>query len=91
MILHWLARVFRRKQRILLVMRLDDMFVVHPSQIIAACSSCGAEVGVYPSGQRVLRRYRHAAIICSRCRMLGQDEAQLAPGAIDEVGQSVPR
>lgn len=64
----------------LLVMRLDDMVRVHPDQITAVCSQCGHEVGVYPSGQRVMATRRDVRLICQVCRQPGPN-AQLAPGA----------
>lgn len=88
----WPFRLFKRRRYTLLVMRLADMFMVHPRQLDThACSQCGHQVGIYPSGQAVLRRYAgRVDIVCSRC-----DPAHLgltpAPGVLDELFQSVPR
>lgn len=51
----------------LLVMRLADMERVHPEQVPAHCHRCGHLVGVYPSGQNVLRQHPDAEIVCSVC------------------------
>ena len=39
----------------LVVMRLIDMHKVHPDQTVMDCALCGEKVGVYPTGQKVLR------------------------------------
>jgi hypothetical protein len=52
----------------LVVMRLKDMWKVHPDQDNSrACSKCGETVGVYPTGQRALRDNPGAVIICAVC------------------------
>lgn len=51
----------------MLVMRLADMTRVHPQQITATCSLCGHEVGVYPSGQRMMRQMPELRLVCSVC------------------------
>ena len=59
----------------LVVMRLTDMHVVHPGQDnTRSCSQCGHIVGIYPSGQKALKRYPQAKIVCARC---------VEPGAFD--------
>ena len=74
----------------LLVMRLDDMLRVHPDQIESICSQCSQPVGIYPSGQTVLKKYgtEMVDIVCSHCYVLTKD-AVLAPGAREESTQSV--
>jgi hypothetical protein len=88
----WWARIWRRlkpRQRCeLTVMRLADMRVVHPEQITARCSFCGEEVGVYPSGQWVMREIPDVQLICQVCSWPGP-AAKLAPGAELEPMQSV--
>jgi transcription elongation factor Elf1 len=74
----------------LLVMRLADMERVHPDQITLNCSVCNHEVGVYPSGQRVLAQKHDVRIICQICKQPGSN-AMLAPGAKFEPFQSVRR
>lgn len=82
----WFRR--RRRQRVLICMRLDEMFFVHPRQITRKCHECAAVVGIYPSGQRILRRYRKTKIVCNHC---GMGPAVLAPGAMLEGFESRPR
>ena len=73
----------------LIVMRLADMHRVHPEQDDSrVCSRCGEQVGIYPSGQDVLRRNPTVQIVCSHC-MSGYDIALLAPGARRELFESV--
>jgi hypothetical protein len=71
----------------LIVMRLTDMVFVHPEQITAQCSRCGEAVGVYPSGQQVMRELPGIELICQVCKTPGAD-AKLAPGAEFEPFQS---
>jgi hypothetical protein len=71
----------------LIVMRLADMKRVHPEQVEAQCSKCGEVVGVYPSGQQVMRDYPDTKLICQVCKTPGES-AVLAPGARQEAAQS---
>ena len=71
----------------LIVMRLADMQRVHPDQITAQCSKCGATVGVYPSGQKVMREIPGVELICQVCKQPA-DVTLLAPGAELEPFQS---
>lgn len=91
----WL-RWFRRNTReaepreyVLICMRLDEMFFVHPNQIERNCSECDAVVGIYPSGQTVLHRFPKTKIVCNHCG--AGRPAELAPGAIFEPFQSRPK
>jgi hypothetical protein len=72
----------------LICVRLANMKRVHPDQIETACSQCGHIVGVYPSGQALMRQYPDINIICEVCRQPGES-ARLAPGAEFEAFQSV--
>lgn len=81
---------FFRPRTTLIVMHLDDMLRVHPDQIGARCSSCGGPVGVYPSGQKVMRGMRSVRIVCNRCTTPGPG-ARLAPGAESETWESRDR
>jgi hypothetical protein len=79
----------------LIAMRLAEMQRVHPQQDNShVCSKCFAQVGIYPSGQRVMRTHPDVRIICSHCtetydyKMLARS---LAPGAENEVFESVPK
>lgn len=77
----------------LIVMRSADMALVHPQTDFShQCSQCAAEVGIYPSGQAIIRRFgtKRMRILCSRCVDARQVSiAQPAPGALAEVRQSV--
>jgi hypothetical protein len=85
--MNWWRR--RKRKVILMVMRADDMLVAHPQTDYShVCSQCGEQVGIYPSGQRILKTDK-ATIICNRCHAPDQT-SQPAPGALDEVGQSRP-
>jgi hypothetical protein len=90
----WILTLLKRRRRPrkaqLLVMHLDDMIVVHPQMIEKTCSRCSGPVGVYPSGQDVLRRFGEANVrlVCNRCQPL-TEAYELAPGALTEPQQSV--
>ena len=75
---------------ILIVMRLADMARVHPDQITGSCARCGAEVGIYPSGQEVMLQHPDVEIVCEKCQQPGP-VATLAPGAEFEPFQSRKR
>jgi hypothetical protein len=75
----------------LVVMRLADMRRVHPRQDNArACSICGAQVGIYPSGQRILKASAAIRVVCSHC-MDPNARQVLAPGAELEPFESVEK
>jgi hypothetical protein len=78
-----------RAQLELIVMRLVDMHRIHPQQDNShVCSRCGERVGVYPSGQAVLRERPSVVLVCVPCAMAGG-----APNAVtwaapfDEIAQ----
>jgi len=74
----------------LVVMRLAEMHRIHPEQDNSrACVKCGERVGIYPSGQAMLRRFPEARVICSHCRE-PYLVTVLAPGAEREPFESVP-
>jgi len=74
----------------LVVMRLKDMHRVHPGQITARCSMCHKKVGVYPSGQKVMKEYPgEVELVCSVCNGPVSPFAPLAPGAEIEPFESV--
>lgn len=85
-ILRRLLSLFRPRTT-LIVMHLDDMHRVHPDQIEARCSACGGQVGVYPSGQKVMREMQNVVLVCNRCHVPGPG-ARLAPGARMEPFES---
>ena len=72
----------------LIVMRLADMKVVHPDQITGKCATCGHAVGIYPSGQNVIKQHPDTKLTCQVCKTPGRLSA-LAPGAELEPFQSV--
>ena len=74
----------------LICMRLADMVRVHPDQITSRCAVCGHEVGIYPSGQLVLKRMPGLRVVCQIC-MQPADVTVLAPGAEAEPLQSRPK
>jgi hypothetical protein len=78
----------------LAVMRLADMHKVHPQQDnTRVCSGCGETVGIYPSGQRALRDTPGLRIVCNVCawNLPPATVSKPAPGALEEIGQSVPK
>jgi len=76
------------KRPVLIVMRLVDMHRVHPEQVAGNCARCGGIVGIYPSGQQVMRQRPDVEIVCQVCMGPVSRTAQLAPGAIAEPFQS---
>jgi hypothetical protein len=64
----------------LLVMRLADMKRVHPKQDNSRkCSNCGHVVGIFPSGQVLIRKHPNTIIICMQC--IGSSDWNFAPVA----------
>jgi hypothetical protein len=83
---------------VLICMRLDEMTLVHPKQIKDECSRCKATVGIYPSGQKILKIaglvYRDGVkIVCNRCadRDKGFSGGIAAPGVFEEMRESVKK
>jgi hypothetical protein len=77
--------------RFLVAMRLTDMAWVHPKMDSSrACSECGETLGIYPSGQALLRAYPALKIVCQEC-MPEADVFVRAPGSFAEAGESVRR
>jgi hypothetical protein len=76
----------------LVVMRLTDMHRVHPQQDNSrVCGTCGAQVGIYPSGQAILRERPATRIVCSHCYVPARHDVEmLAPGAEREPFESLP-
>jgi hypothetical protein len=78
----------------LIVMRLADMHRIHPRQDNSrACVTCGVQVGIYPSGQAMLRQDPTTRIICHVCYASHEpsDIEMLAPGAELEPFESKER
>jgi hypothetical protein len=76
----------------LVVMQLADMRRVHPKQDNSrVCNTCGKQVGIYPSGQRMLALKPDMLLLCNRCHVDYMDTLEvLAPGAELEPLESVP-
>jgi hypothetical protein len=81
----------------LVVMRLADMHKMHPDQDSSrVCSGCGAPVGIYPSGQAMLKSHPGLAIVCKVCIAATHDPADISMLAApleqirEEARQSVP-
>jgi hypothetical protein len=78
----------------LIVMRLADMHRGHPAQDNSkTCSKCNRQVGIYPSGQKVLLAQPSVEIVCNVCAEAARDSfdvAMSAPGALAEPAESVP-
>lgn len=76
----------------LIVMRLADMARIHPGQDNSRkCSGCGQPVGIYPSGQSMIRRQPNIRIICNHCYKREPGDVEiLVPGALEEPLESVP-
>ena len=76
-------RLFGRPQRVTLIaMREADMVLVHPCMDTQhVCVRCRETVGLFPSGQAVLRQNARVDIVCQHCvtDREGQ-EAALVPG-----------
>jgi hypothetical protein len=73
----------------LVAMRLADMRRVHPKMSRDhVCSACGERLGVYPSGQAMLRTHPEIKIVCQKC-IPAVDLFCLVPGAEDERNESV--
>ena len=50
--------------------RLSDMTKMHPDQDDThKCKRCGYPVGIYPSGQKALKKWPDMEIRCSPCAM----------------------
>lgn len=70
--------------------RLADMTMMHPDQVEMECHNCHHKIGVYPSGQRALKRWPKMKPICINCVMLDRSlvqEFRPAAVSIDELLQ----
>jgi hypothetical protein len=74
---------------LLVVMRRANMARVHPRMVVSLCDRCAAPVGIYPSGQAMLRRFPVLEVVCEICHG-PVTRARLAPGALEEKAESVP-
>jgi hypothetical protein len=83
-------------KRQLLVMRLEDMTYTHPDQDNSYfCNRCRHQVGIYPSGQRMIRQFPEIEIICQICADKEKIDKNMivesAPGAIEELIDGIKR
>ena len=71
--------------------RLADMTNMHPQQIETICYKCGHMVGIYPTGQRALKKYPNMRVKCINCAMkvMKSDDEVLSAGTPDEVVQEM--
>jgi hypothetical protein len=72
-------------------MRLEDMSRRHPNQDNSkVCSLCGHKVGIYPSGQAILKDYPKFRIVCHVCvvKLPRPNVQAFAPGALQEPSES---
>jgi hypothetical protein len=65
----------------LICTRLEDMTVMHSDQIESACSRCGKLVGIYPTGQAMLKHYPDMTITCSVCTNPWRQEKIMSGGS----------
>jgi hypothetical protein len=78
----------------LIVMRLENMTYTHPKQDNSYfCHNCLKQVGIYPSGLRVILEQPDIEIICEICAAKRGElfGAKSAPGAIEEAIESYKR
>jgi uncharacterized Fe-S center protein len=73
----------------LICMQRGRMMVTHPDMIEGECRDCGAVVGIYPSGQKILREQANVQIVCDVCYAARYSDLPTieAPGAIEEAKQ----
>jgi hypothetical protein len=70
----------------LVAMRLADMTRHHPGQDDSrVCATCGHVVGIYPSGQWVLRKWPGIRVICSVCALARPAEENYAAADFDTI------
>lgn len=83
----WFGR--RRQRYTLVAMRLANMMIGHPDMTTDhRCSRCGAVLGLYPSGQRVLAKYgKRVDLVCHVCHGPPVNGIP-APGAVREMRES---
>jgi len=73
----------QKQQAALMVVRESELQKVHPrTDFRHHCAICQQPVGVFPSGQRLMRRYA-VTLICTHC-MPPAIAAPFAPGAYAE-------
>lgn len=76
----------------LVAMRLIDMRRVHPQQDNShSCVRCGQRVGLYPSGQAVLRQHPAMDVYCWPCAQKDRrpDDDNWPAGTLDEIAREI--
>lgn len=74
------------KPGMLICNRLMDMTKMHPQQDDThTCKRCGHPVGIYPSGQKALRKWPKMEIRCTQCAM-----ATMQPGDVNMPAAETP-
>lgn len=70
---------------ILICMRLAEMELTHPLMTRdKCCSRCGVTIGMFPSGQRVLREHgeTNVEIVCNHCHFPAEVDLYLMPSEV---------
>ena len=73
-------------------MRLEDMVQTHPLMSRAyTCDRCNVQLGIYPSGQAMIRRYGrdNFELVCNRCQQ-PEGLGLLSLEALSEIQASIP-
>ena len=77
----------------LVVMRLVDMYKVHPEQVTMDCAVCGEKVGVYPSGQKAMRLHPGPVeVVCQVCTAREhnpKEDVSVLAGPIADIVQEI--
>lgn len=77
----------------LICMRFDHMQRIHPKMIREHCDECQAEVGVFPSGQEIIKNHgrERIRIVCDVCYQPSSKVAILPPQALREALETKPK
>jgi hypothetical protein len=76
--------------QLLICNRLTDMTNMHPQQDDThKCGKCGHPVGIYPSGQKALKRWPKMAIRCVPCAAatVQPTDINVPAGSVEEILQ----
>lgn len=86
------ARVGVCQRPALVCLREVDMVLVHPQTDWShKCETCGAKVGIFPSGQSIIRQHPIVKITCSRCAHGAEADSVMLPGIPEELEGVVRR
>jgi hypothetical protein len=81
-----------REAQMLVCNRLTDMTKMHPQQDDThKCSKCGYPVGIYPSGQKALKKWPKIKIMCMPCAMIDMQstDINLPAASPEEILQEI--